>query len=378
MLLEDEWVTNEARLLREAGSLGELLERIRDLFSPQLIHDQEWEGLVGWAGKLPPTLSAFPLWLGFPLDGHQEGTELCVSVVGGTRSSAFFETGRQANDADSSTAIIASLLGKTGPRDSSLRRVVGDRVLLEYDVGPARHRIHPKISLYPIRPTLVGDRAEGRLTDLGVVLDAMESAFGREPDAEERRQVERAYLALNAETRIGGIEALPSKGRGIGFTTLGFAKASEVVAFLERAGWPGNPVMVASLLSRLEHRRALDGVHLGVHFNVDAIGVGPTLELHIFSRNSMYEREGWFGEKLFWSPLMDGLRREGLAVPEKLSELAKWSSGSRILFGRSGPFVVLQRIHHFKLILTENRLHRVKGHVFLLICSGLRGGDAAG
>ena len=378
MRLEDEWTANEERLLREAGSLGELLEGIRKLFSPLLIDDREWEELVGCAGELPPTLAAFPLWLGFPLDGHREGAELCVSVVGGSRSAAFFGTGEQAEDTDSSTAIAASLLAKTGPTDSSLQRVAGNRVLLEYDFDQAGHRIKPRISLYPIRPTLVGDQAEGRLKDLGVALDAVDSAFGRKPDTAERHQVERAYLALDAETRIGGIASLPSKGRGIGLTTLGFVKASEVAAFLERSGWPGDPATAVSLLSCLEHRRALDDVRLGVHFEVGAIGVGPSLELHVFSRNSMYEREGWFGGKAYWSPLMNGLRQERLAVPEKLSELAKWSSGSRVLFGRSGPFVVLQRIHHFKFVLSEDRLHRVKGHVFLLICNGPRGREAAG
>ena len=380
MGFEDQWRTNEERLLREAGSLGELLERIQGLFSPLLIRDREWEGLVGCAGALPPTLAAFPLWLGFPLNELQEGVELCVSLLGGTRSATFFENRRQAKDASPSTASIAALLGETGQRDSSLRRVMGDRVLLEYDIDAARRHDFqdPGISLYPIRPTLAGDQADGRLQDLGVALDAIASAVGWEPDAAERRQVERAYLALNPDARIGGIGALPSRGRWIGLAALGFVKARDVTAFLERAGWPGRPAMVASILSRLEHRRALDGMHLGVHFAVGADGVGPTLELHIFSQNRMYEHRGWFKEKLYWSALMDALRQEGLAVPEKLSELAKWSSGAKTLFGRSGLFVVLQRIHHFKFVLTEDRIHQVKGHVFLLMCCGPQSGKSAG
>ncbi len=379
MTFEDQWQTNEERLLREAGSLGELLGQIKGLFSPLLIHDRGWEGLVGCAGELPPTLAAFPLWLGFPLNELQEGAELCVSLVGGTKSAAFFENRGRAGDADPSTASIAFLLGETGPKDSPLRRVVGDRVLLEYDVDSAEtpRPPDPGISLYPIRPTLAGDHADGRLQDLGVALDAMTSAVGWKPDAAERRQVERAYLALNPDTRIGGIGALPSRGRGIGLTTLGFVKARDVTAFLERAGWPGQPAMVASILSRLEHRRALDGMHLGVHFAVGAGGVGATLELHIFSQNRMYDHQGWFKDKLYWSSLMDGICQEGFAVPEKLSELAKWSSGSKTLFGRSGPFVVLQRIHHFKFVLTEDRIHQVKGHVFLLMCCGPQSAKSA-
>ncbi|MCY4221505.1 MAG: hypothetical protein OXD35_07610 [Thiotrichales bacterium] len=380
MRLEDEWAANEERLLREAGTLGGLLERIRGLFSPRLIHDREWEGLAGRAAELPPTLAAFPLWLGFPLDEPREGTELCVSVVGGTRSAAFFRDRGSARisrresieNSDPSTASIASLLEQTGPQDSPLRRVAGDRVLLEHGLDAAKphRRRGPEVSLYPIRPTLAGDPTGGRLRDLGVALDAIDAATGREPDAAARRQVERVYLALDPHTRIGGIGVLPSQTRGTRLTGLGFVGIRDVAAFLERAEWPGRPGAVVSLLSGLEHRRALDGMHLGVHFEVNADGVGPTLELHVFCRNTMYENQGWFKDKRYWGPLMDGLRQEGLTVPEKLSELAKWSSGSRVLFGRSGPFVALQRIHHFKFVLAEDRIHRIKGHVFLLMCGG--------
>ena len=211
-----------------------------------------------------------------------------------------------------------------------------------------------------------------------MALDAMTAAVGWEPDAAERRQVERAYRALKPDTRIGGIGAFPSRGRAIGLTTLGFVTARDVTDFLERAGWPGKPAIVASILSRLDQHRALDRMHLGVHFAVGAGGVGPALELHIFSQNRMYDHQGWFKDKQYWTPLMDGIRREGFAVPEKLSELATWSSGAKTLFGKSGPFVVLQRIHHFKFVLTEDRIHRVNGHVFLLMCCWPQGGQPAG
>ena len=380
MSFEGEWATNEERLLREAGTLGELLEQIKGLFSPLLIQGRGWERLVECAGALPPTLAAFPLWLGFPLDEHRARAELCVSLLGGTRSAAFFENRGRAADTDPSTATIAFLLGETGPEESPLRRVVGDRVLLEYDLDPARRNgpQDPGIFLYPIRPTLAGDRTGGRLQDFGVALDAMTAALGWEPDAAERRQVEQAYLALEPDTRIGAIGAFPSRGRGIRLMALGFVKPSELTAFLERAGWTGRPAIVASILSRLDQRRALDRLHLGVRFEVGAGGVGPALELHIFSQNTMYDHQGWFKDKQYWNALIDGIREERLVVPEALSELAKWSSGAKPLFGRSGPFVVLQRIHHFKFVLTEDRIEQVNGYGFLLMCCWPQGGNAVG
>lgn len=374
MSFEDQWSANEERLLREAGSLGELLERIKGLFSPLLIRGRGWERLVERAGDLPPTLAGFPLWLGFPLDDSRPAADIGVSLVGGTRSAAFFVNRGRSGNADPAAVGIASLLGETGPEESPLRRVVGDRVLLEYDIDSTQPTHGDTgIFLYPIRPTLTGDRTGQRLPDLGLALDAMNAATRREPDAAERRHVERAYLALESGARIGAIGALPSNGEGIRLTMLGFDTAPDVTGFLERAGWPGRPAMVAAVLSRLERRRALDHMHLGVHFEVNAGGVGPTLELHVFSQNRMYDQQGWFKDKGYWTGLMDGLCAEGLAAPQKLSELAAWSSGAKTLFGRSGPFVVLQRIHHFKLVLAEDRVQQVNGYVFLLMCSWAQG-----
>lgn len=379
MSFKDEWADNEERLLREAGSLGELLERLKGLFSPRLIRGRGWEGLVERVSDLPPTLAGFPFWLGFPLDESRRAAELGVSLVGGTRSAAFFENRGRSGDADRLTAAVASLLGETGPEGAPLRRVAGDRVLLEYDVDSTRHvRGDTGVFLYPVRPTLAGDRSGRRLRDLGVALDAMNAAARRKPDAAERRHVERTYLALQPDARIGAVGAFPSRSSGIRLTMLGFTDAREVTGFLERAGWPGRPATVDAVLSRLQRRGVLDHMHLGVHFEVHGSGMGPTLELQIFSQNRMYDQQGWFKEKGYWTSLLDSLREEGLAGAEKLSELAAWSSGAKTLFGRSGPFLALQRIHHFKLVLAEDRVQQVNGYVFLLMCSWSPGGRPAG
>ncbi len=367
MSFEDQWRTNEERLLREAGSLGELLERIQGLFSLRLIRGQGWESLVERAREFPSTVAGLPLWLGFPIDESGSAVNLGVSLVGGTRSATFFQNRTRSEPADQVAAGVAFLLDRTVSEESPLRRVVGDRVLLECAGDSAQG--DTGFFLYPIRPTLAGDRSGRKLGDLGLALDAMNAAAGREPDAVERRNVERAYLALEPDARIGAIGAFPSNPKGIHLTMLGFANANEVTGFLERADWPGPPAVVAGILSRLEGRRALDHMGLGVHFEVYAGGLGRTVELHIFSANRMYDQQGWFKEKGYWTAFLDGLREEGLAVPEKLSALAAWSSGAKTLFGRSGPFVVLQRIHHFKVVVAGDRIQQVNGYVFLLMCS---------
>ena len=368
MNFEDEWAANEDVLVLEADSLGELLARTKNLFSPLPIDDQGWERLVECARELPPTLAGFPLWLGFPIDDSRPAMSLDVSLLGGTRSAAFFEERERSGAAGPSAAGIASILGETGIEDSPLRRIAGNRVLLQYDINPMR-RTHegPGFFLYPDRPTLTGDPSGKRLRDLGIALDAVTSAAGREPDEAERRDFERAYLALRPDKRVGAIGVFPSRESGLRLTMLGFVTACDVMEFLERAGWPGRRSAVACVLARLEKHGALDRMQLGVQFDVGTSGMGSALELQVFSANTIHDHAGWFKDKECWTELIDGLCQERLAVPEKLPGLAEWSSGAKMLFGRSGSFLFFQRIHHFAIMLTEDGVKRVSAYVFLLI-----------
>lgn len=378
MSFEDEWAANEDFLVREAGSLGELLARTKGLFSPLQIDGRGWERLVERARELPPTLAGFPLWLGFPIDDSRPAACLDVSLLGGTRSAAFFEDRGRSGAADPSAAGIASLLGETGIENSALRRVAGDRVLVQYDIDPARADEPPGFFLYPVRPTLAGDPSGRRLRDLGVALEAMTAAAGRKPDDAERRHVERAYLALEPDTRIGAIGVFPSRERALRLTVLGFAGVSDVMAFLERAGWSGWRSAAGPVLARLEARGAFERMQLGIRFDIGAADVGPTLELQVFSANTIYDHTGWFKDKGCWTELIDGLREERLAVPDKLPGLAEWSFGAKTLFGRSGPFLFLQRIHHFAIALTGDGIGQVDAYVFLLMSRWPRRKNRAG
>ena len=379
MSFEEEWAANEECLVREAGSLGELLARTKAHYSPLPIDGREWERLVERTCELPPTLAGFPLWLGFPIDDSRPAVSLNVSLLAGTRSAAVFENEGRSGDANPSAAGIASLLGETGADGSPLRRIAGDRVLLQYDIDPVQrtHR-EPGMFLYPVRPTLAGGPSGRRLRDFGVALDAMASAAGWEPDEAERRHAERAYLALESDACIGAIGAFPSRERALRLAMLGFAGACDVMAFLDRAGWPGRRTAVASALARLDERGAFARMRLGVRFDIGAAGVEPTLELQVYSADTIHDRTGWFNDKGCWAELIDGLREERLADPDKLPGLAEWSSGAKTLFGRSGPFLFLQRIHHFAVTLTGHGVERVDAYAFLLMTRRPRRGDRSG
>ena len=368
MNFADEWAANEEQLGREAGSLGELLARMRGFFSSLPMDDRGWERLVECAQQLPPTLAGFPLWLGFPIGASRPTALLDVSLLGGTRSAVFFEDRGRIDDADPAAACIASLLGETGVEASPLQRAVGNRVLLEYEIDPAQHvQGEPGFFLYPTRPTLAGDPSGQQLGDFQMAYDAVTSAMSRVPDAVERRHAQRAYQALEPHTRIGAIGALPSNSRLLRLAVLGFRAANDVMAYLDRVGWPGRRATLASVLERLESRGALARMHLGVRFDVSVAGLAPTLELQVFSADTIYDHTGWFKDKACWTELIDGLREEGLAVPEKLPGLDEWSSGAKTLMGRAGLLLFLQRIHHFAIVLNEKGVEQVYAYVFLLL-----------
>ena len=360
MNIDEHWSHTEERLLHEADSLAALLQQLRGRISPVMIGEPAWEKLVERARELPVTMAAFPFGFEYPMHELRPEADLGVSVVAGSRTAASFEQAGGAEDADPSTAGIAWLLDELEREDSPLGRIAGGKMLLEYDVDASGGGAQPDpgVFLYPEEQVLVGDGQ--RFPDLSVVVDAVASATGQNLETAGRREIERVYRATTPEMSVRSVGAFPSRESGIRLAITGFRKTHDAVAFLERAGWPGRRSTVASIASRLEERRAF--AYMGVHFDMSAGGVGPTLGLSFYARD-----EQWLKDLRHWTALIDGIREERLAVPEKLSELANSSSGATSLFGKSGPFLLVRGIHHLKLVLTGDQVEQVKAYVFLLM-----------
>ena len=359
MGIEDAWANTEECLLREADSLGELLELLRRRISPALIGGREWEGVVQRARGMPVTMAAFPFGFELPLHESRPHADLGVSIIGGSRTAAFFEEGREAG---ATAAGVARLLAEMEPEESPLRRVAGRKMLLECDVDSTPGATQPDagIFLYPPEDVLVGGGSSPALEDLGVVADAVAAATGWEMDAAERLRIRDLYLAMEPGACIRAVGSFPSRKRGLRLAMTGFRKTGDVMRFLERAGWPGDHSTVAATVSFFEERRAF--VYLGIHFDVDANGVGPVLGV------SFYAGEGqWLKDVRHWTPLLDAIGEARLAEPEKLSEIASSSSGAEALFGRSNPFMHVRGIHHIKLGVTADRVEQVKAYVFNLM-----------
>ncbi len=352
----------EQHMLNQATSLGGLVKQFRSHVSPVLIDGPGWERLLERTQSLPVSLGAFGFGFELPLHQREPKADLGVGLFEGSLSASRFLDWCRSDDENSWMAAMARLLGELGRKGSDLRRIVGKRLLLEYDVDPAHRGTHPDpgLFLYPDADTLPGGGSTRQLEDLGVVTGAVAAASGWEPDAAERAHIETVYRGMEPDTYIGGVGAFPSRDRAIRLTALGFRKTCAVTEFLERSGWPGSRAIVASTLSHFENRGAFKRV--GVHFDVRSRGVGPILGLNLYP-----EIQEWLKDIGHWIPLIDGLRELRLAVPEKLQALTDSSTGTDVLVGTSGQFMLMRGIHHIKLGIVENRIDQVKAYVYYLL-----------
>lgn len=367
MSIREDWAYTEERLLIMADSMGQLLAQIRPQISARLINGQGWERLLERAREVPATMAAFPFGFEIPLQDPGPRADFGVSLVGDSRTAAHYQERNRSGDADPSTARLAWLLDETDREGSLLRRVVGRKMLLEYDIDPepGGGRPDPGVFLYPVDDVLAGGAR--RLRELGAVHDALVFAGGWSPDAAERRELERVYATLGPDTLVKALGTFPSRERTMRIAVTGFRTAHDVAAFLERAGWPGRPSAVGDAVSFFEERGAF--AYMGVHLDITADGVGPVLGLSFFAQ----EKE-WLKDITHWTALIDGIGERGYALPDKLAELAGWSTGSTALLARAGPIMLVRGIHHIKLAMTGDRVEQVKAYVFfLMMCTRPKG-----
>ena len=366
MDIDEAVALTQDRLAEEGGSMGDLLANFRRRVSPVLVGDREWERILECAGRFPVTMGALPFGFELPLHERAPQADLGVSLASGTRPAAFFEERARTDPADETARVIVRLFERMDAEDSSLREIVGRKLMLEYDIGSARNgaRTRPGMFLRPGERPIVG--ANGQADDVATVVDALLSCVGWEPIDAEREGVERAYLAQPEDTRMDSFGVFPSRARSIRLAVMGFTTQAEACSYLERAGWPGRISTVDSVLSRFRERAHV--VRTGLNVDVLPNGLGPTLGLTLivkqrYTKDSRY----WLDGLTDWDPFLDALRHEDLVVPEKLAALAGWVSKATPLFAKSGQYVMLRGIHHIKLVVSDDRLRQAKAYVFMVL-----------
>ncbi len=379
MDIDEAVALTQDRLAREGGTMGDLLGHFRNRISPVLVGGPEWDLILECAGKLPVTMGALPF--GFELPLHEPGpkADFGVSLASGTRAAAFFLERARADGADETAKAVARLFEQMEAADSPLREIVGRKLMLEYDIGPAQDGAPslPGMFLRPGERPIVG--AGGQADDVGMVLDALMSCIGWEPTRTERETVERAYLAQPEDTRMDSFGVFPSRSRSIRLAIMGFKSQREICSYLERTGWPGEISAVESVMSRFRERANI--VRSGANIDVLEEGIGPALGLTLivkqrYTKDSRY----WLDGLTDWDPFLEALSHEDIVVPEKLAALADWVSKPAMLFAKSGRYVMLRGIHHIKLVISGNRLRKAKAYVFMVLSGAVpdRTGNRSG
>ncbi len=353
-------IPTEERLLRETASLGRLLNWLPDPVSPVLVGAREWKSLLQRADGLPAALAAFPFGFELRLHDAEPRADLGVMVAGGSRSADFFGEAGRSDGADVSTRAVPWLLRET-EQEGPLHRIAEKAVVLEYDIDPEQGA-HPPPGLFLSPAGRGGADSSGESLQVPIAIaSALATATGRCLGAAVPGHLERVCLAMPPEAAVASVGVFPARGNGVRLAVRGFRHARSVTAFLERVGWPNDPTAARDVLLRFEGNGAF--AYVSVQFEIDVDGVKPRLGLSLFAR----EQRRWAPDILAWRPLLRCVRDLGIANAESLSALADSSSGTGILFGSSGAFLLQRGIHHIKLVQKEDRFEEVKAYYLFLL-----------
>ena len=358
-------------LAKEGSSMGELLGHFRDRISPVLVGELQWQRMLACTRKLPIELGALPFGFELPMHERQPIADMGVSMTSNARTTRFFEEVERTDGTKDTANAVLHLFKQMEASNSPLRSIVGRKVMLEYDTGSNDHspKDRPGMFLRPGERPIVG--TSGQTQDVRTIVDALVAAAGWEWKEAEWKNVERTYLAQPEHTRTDSFGVFPSRPRSIRLAVMGFKTQQEIRDYLDNIGWPGQVSAVESVISQFNERA--DIVRTG--FNIDVLeqGIGPTLGLTlIVKQRYINDSRYWLDGLTDWDPFLDALSHEEIVVKKKLEELARWVSKPTVLFAKSGRFVLLRGIHHIKLVVSEDRLSKVKAYVFMVLSGALK------
>ena len=370
MNIDEAVVITQERLALEGQNMGDLLGNLRDRISPSLIGESQWKCILERAETLPIEMGALPFGFEIPLHESRPEADFGVSLASGTRTATFYEELQRKDCTDDTANAILKLFQQMESDKSTLRDIVGRKLMLEYDIdsGSDNTNAMPGMFLRPGERPILGSGQQ--VEDVRTVVDALVSCVGWSRSETESKNVERVYLAQPEHTRTDSFGIFPSRSRSIRLAVMGFKNIQELSIYLKKTGWPGKISAVKSVVSRFQQRANV--VRSGVNIDVRENGLGPSLGLTLivkqrFTKDSRY----WLDGQTDWEPFLRALSLENVVDAKKLKELENWYSKPTVLFAKSGRFVLLQGIHHIKLVVSDNQLQKVKAYVFLVLSGAI-------
>ena len=366
MTFEDAVKRTQSRLQDEGGTMSDLFSHSKSWTSSDLVGDREWGRLLKTAESLPVTMGAFPFGFEFPLHSLSPEADLGVSLTGGTRTAEIFREREEKDSSDLLAKSIVRLLDRMDGQDSSLRDLVGRKIMLEFDIGSAGDTEAglPGFFLRPGKRPINGKA--GQAKDVITIADALVHGVGWRLSGGERRKLEQVYAAQPAETRMDSFGVFPSRSRGIRLAVMGFSSREDLGSYLAETEWPGNIAEVMAVMLRFEERASV--ARNGVNLDLREDRLGPALGITaMVKQRYTNDPRYWIDDPGVWEPYLDALRQEDVVYSEKLDALTGWVSKPRILYGKTGQFILLRGIHHMKLVISEGRLRKAKAYAFMVL-----------
>ncbi len=366
MNLEEAVALTEKRLPREGNTMADLLSQFRNLISPVLIDDQTWARVLTRAGNLPITMGAQPFGFEFPLHTGAPVADLGVTLTNNTSAGKAFLRRDIDCEIGEDVRALTRLFALMDAKDSRLRKIVGRKLMLEYDIGSAKNGDSPLPGIFVRPDQLPIFGAKNRAEDVRLVAESIASSAGWQMSSLQLENLNQAYLAQSDNIRTDSFGVFPSRSRAIRLAAMGFESRQDVDRYLGEIAWPGCRSAVDSVIARFQQR--MDFSRTGLSFDVQDDGIGPALGLTLMVKQRYTnDPRYWLDDMQVWHPFLDAISQEDLIFPEKIQPLAQWVAKPTVLFGNSGRFVLLRGIHHIKLVIRGHGLTAAKAYTFLVL-----------
>ncbi len=366
MNFEEAVKLTQDQLSLESGTMRDLFNYSRGWTQSDLVGEREWEQLLECAEKLPITLGAFPFGFEFPLHTESPEADFGVSLTGGTLTAKIFSDRAKKDRHDTLSHTIVRFLNSLSNPQSTLRDIVGEKLMLEFDIGSAKNKASdlPGFFLRPNRRPIEGGGAQ--IDDIEIIAEALVSCVGWKLSEGERQQLEQIHKAQPATTRIDSFGVFPSRSRGVRLAVMGFESQESLASFFSDVHFQGDIAEVLAITSRFEERAAVvrNGVNLDVQDGQLGTAVGITAMVKPrFTNDPRY----WIDDPDVWSTFINALRQEEWVINEKLDALARWVSKPKILFGKASNYILMRGIHHMKIVVSEGQTLKAKAYVFMVL-----------
>ena len=203
--------------------------------------------------------------------------------------------------------------------------------------------------------------------EVAILTDSIVAVAGWDLDAEEKQQAISVYEALDSHQRIESFGVFPSRKRGVRLAIKGFRNSTDILQFLSRANWPvQHRSTIQSTVDHFVEGTAI--ADLGINIDVYANGIGPRMGLSFGTKTKTPDDPQYmFDTPQQWKEFLLCLKKGNYAVSEKHSALSRWTPTPEMLLGRSVAMNLIRGIHHFKLVVLNNRVNEVKAYIYCML-----------